>query len=88
MRPGLLTSGVAYLVFQRTCALEPENRGHTDFGAFLLMKVFEERIKMSTAWDGGQGRNGLAVLALRAHYVRLSALRASVEPPTRGFSVN
>jgi hypothetical protein len=69
-------------VFQRTCALEPENRGHTDFGAFLLMKVFEERIKMSTAWDG------LAVLALRAHYVRLSALRASVEPPTRGFSVN
>ena len=36
---------------------------------------------------GGQGRNGLAALALRAHYVRLSALRASVEPPTRGFSV-
>jgi hypothetical protein len=39
------------------------------------------------AEDGGQGRNGLASLALRAHFVRLSALRASVEPPTRGFSV-
>jgi len=35
--------------------------------------------------NGGQGRNGLASLALRAHFVRLSALRASVEP-TRGFS--
>jgi hypothetical protein len=36
---------------------------------------------------GGQGQNGLAGLALRAHFVRLSALRASVELPTRGFSV-
>jgi hypothetical protein len=36
--------------------------------------------------NGGQGRNGLATLALRAHFVRLSALRASDEPPTRGFS--
>jgi len=35
---------------------------------------------------GGQGRNGLASLALRAHYVRLSPLRGSVEPPTRRFS--
>jgi hypothetical protein len=31
--------------------------------------------------------NGFASLTLRAHFVRLSALRASVEPPTRGFSV-
>jgi len=36
---------------------------------------------------GGQGQNGLAALALRVHFVRLSALRASVELPTRGFSV-
>jgi hypothetical protein len=35
---------------------------------------------------GGQGRNGLASLALRAHGVRLSALCTSVELPTRGFS--
>jgi hypothetical protein len=35
---------------------------------------------------GGQGQNGLASLALRAHYVRLSPLRGSVELPTRGFS--
>jgi len=35
---------------------------------------------------GGQGRNGLASLALRAHYVRLSPLRGSNEPSTRGFS--
>ena len=32
------------------------------------------------------GWSGLAALALRAHFVRLSAPRASVEPPTRGFS--
>jgi len=31
--------------------------------------------------------NGLAALALRAHGVRLSALRASAELPTRGISV-
>jgi len=36
--------------------------------------------------NGGQGQNGLAALALRAHFVRLSALRASGELPTRGFS--
>ncbi|MDH3750779.1 MAG: hypothetical protein OEU40_09295 [Gammaproteobacteria bacterium] len=36
--------------------------------------------------NGGQGQNGLASLALRAHYVRLSALHASAELPTRGFS--
>jgi len=35
---------------------------------------------------GGQGQNGLATLALRAHCVRLSPLRGSVELPTRGFS--
>jgi hypothetical protein len=40
----------------------------------------------------GKGRlrsqvNGFASLTLRAHCVRLSARRASVEPPTRGFSV-
>jgi len=36
--------------------------------------------------DGGQGQNGLAALALRAHCVRLSALCASIELPTRRFS--
>jgi hypothetical protein len=35
---------------------------------------------------GGQGQNGLALLALWAHCVRLSPLRGSVELPTRGFS--
>jgi hypothetical protein len=44
------------------------------------------RIRTLDLEIGGQGRNGLASLALRAHGVRLSALCTSVELPTRGFS--
>jgi len=38
-------------------------------------------------WPGAEWIHWLRQLTLRAHFVRLSALRASVELPTRGFSV-
>jgi len=54
----------------------------------LIQAITQEPKLYRALWEiGGQGRNGLASLALRAHCVRLSPLRGSVELPTRGFSV-
>ncbi len=63
---------------------------HTNIQSRLVLAASRPRYLATniSRKNGGQGVNGLASLALRAHFVRLSALRASDEHPTRGFSVN